>query len=128
MAIQERAVGDVAVVDVDGRLTHNSRAIMRKAIGTLLSQGHRRFVLNLRGVEYVDSAGLGELVESFTTIRSQGGMLKLLHLNDRVRLPMKLTGLLTFLEVFDAEAEAVASFESAASLEHTSCSLDVATD
>lgn len=128
MAIQERAVGDVAVVDVDGRLTHNSRAIMRKAIGALLSQGHRRFVLNLRGVEYVDSAGLGELVESFTTIRSQGGMLKLLHLNDRVRLPMKLTGLLTFLEVFDGEAEAVASFESAASLEHTSCSLDVATD
>jgi anti-sigma B factor antagonist len=113
MTISERIIGDVAVVDITGRVTSGDGAeLLRDKINSLLHQGRRKLLLNLSGVDYLDSAGLGEIVGTFATVRRQGGTLKLLGLTSRIRDLLSITKLLTVFETFDAEAEAVRSFSS----------------
>ena len=81
--------------------------IVRERIKKLLDAGDRKFLLNLSDVDYIDSSGLGELVTSFTTVRNQGGQLKLLNLTRRVQDLLQITKLLTVFEVFDSESEAL---------------------
>ena len=114
MEIQERSSGDVTILDVKGRMTLGEGDTMLKdKINSLLMQGHRKLVLNLEGVPYMDSAGLGEVVRSFTTVSRQGGNLKLLNLTKRIQDLLLITKLLTVFETFESESDAVRSFNSA---------------
>lgn len=111
MQLTVRQVGDVSVVDVAGRITlGESASSLREAIRDLLGNGHKKLILNLGEVSYIDSSGIGELVSAFTTVTNQGGRLRLLNLTKRVKDLLQITKLYTVFEVFDDEAHAVASF------------------
>jgi anti-sigma B factor antagonist len=113
MNISQRIVGDVAVIDLKGRLTLGEDVeTLRDKVNSLLHQGHRKLVLNLSAVDYLDSAGLGEIVGTYATARRQGGSLKLLGLTSRIRELLTITKLLTVFETFDSEQDAVRSFAS----------------
>ncbi len=111
MAITPRRFDDVVVLDLSGRITIGEGTLMlRDRIQKMLEGGETKFLLNLSDVDYIDSSGLGELVSSFTTVKSQGGTLKLLSLTRRVRDLMQITKLLTVFDVYDSEPEALKSF------------------
>ena len=115
MQIAERAVGDVVVLDVKGRITlGEGDEVLKDKVNTLVNQGKKKIILNLADVPYVDSAGLGEIVRTYTTVSRQGGSLKLLNLTKRISDLLSITKLLTVFETFDAEKEAIASFSASA--------------
>lgn len=106
-----RQVGDVTVVDAVGRITLGEGAsTFRDTIRDLASSGHKKILLNLAEVSYIDSSGIGEMVSGFTTVANQGGVVKLLNLTKRVKDLLQITKLYTVFEVFDDEASAVRSF------------------
>ncbi len=106
-----RQVGDVTVVDAVGRITLGEGAsTFRDTIRDLASNGHKKMLLNLAEVSYIDSSGIGEMVSGFTTVTNQGGQVKLLNLTKRVKDLLQITKLYTVFEVFDDEAAAVRSF------------------
>jgi anti-sigma B factor antagonist len=82
----------------------------RDALRNLIVQGHKKILLNLHAVSYIDSSGIGELVAGYTTVTSGGGKLKLLNLTQRVQSPLQSTKLYTVFEVFDDETAGVKSF------------------
>ena len=88
--------------------------ILKDKVNSLLNQGQKKLVLNLAEVPYVDSAGLGEIVRTFTTVSRQGGSLKLLNLTKRITDLLAITKLLTVFETFDSEQDAVQSFSASA--------------
>jgi len=113
MQIEERAVGEVTILDLKGKMTlGEGDELLKDKINSLVLQGHRKMVLNLEGVPYIDSAGLGEIVRTFTTVSRQGGKLKLLNLTKRIQDLLTITKLITVFETFDSEQEAVQSFSS----------------
>lgn len=113
MEIQERALQNVVVLDLTGKLTiGEGDELLKEKINNLMQQGHRNLLLNLEGVPYVDSAGLGEIVRTYTTVSRQGGKLKLVNLTKRITDLLAITKLLTVFDTFESEAEAVSSFES----------------
>jgi anti-sigma B factor antagonist len=115
MQIDERMVGDVVVLDVRGRvLLGEGDEILKDKVNSLLNQGNKKIVLNLADVPYIDSAGLGEIVRTFTTVSRQGGSLKLLNLTKRITDLLSITKLLTVFETYDSEQEAVQSFSASA--------------
>ncbi len=115
MQIEERAVGDVKVLDLKGRVTlGEGDELLRDKVNSLLNQGYKKIILNLAEVPYIDSAGLGEIVRTYTTVSKQGGSLKLLNLTKRITDLLSITKLLTVFETFDSENEAVRSFEASA--------------
>ena len=115
MQIEERAVGDVVVLDLKGKITlGQGDELLKDKVNSLVNQGHRKIVLNLAGVPYVDSAGLGEIVRTYTTVSRQGGSLKLLNLTKRITDLLAITKLLTVFETFDVESDAVRSFSASA--------------
>ena len=106
-----RQVGDVTVVDAAGRITLGDGAtIFRDTIRDLAAAGHRKLLLNLAEVSYIDSSGIGEMVSGFTTVTNQGGQVKLLNLTKRVKDLLQITKLYTVFEVHEDEAAAVRSF------------------
>ena len=106
-----RQVGDVTVVDAVGRITLGEGAsTFRDSIRDLAASGHKKLLLNLADVSYIDSSGIGELVSGFTTVANQGGTVKLLNLTKRVQDLLQITKLYTVFEVHDDEAKAVRSF------------------
>lgn len=111
MDITERTVGDVTILDISGKMTLDGGVeALRQAIVQLLEGGRQKLVLNLEDVPYIDSAGLGEVVRTYTTVSKQGGSLKLLNLTRRIEDLLSITKLLTVFDTFDAEADAVRSF------------------
>ena len=113
MQIEEREVGEVLILDLSGKLTiGEGDELLKDKINSLVQQGRRKLVLNLAGVPYIDSAGLGEIVRTYTTVSRQGGKLKLLNLTKRIQDLLAITKLLTVFETFDSEQEAVQSFAS----------------
>ena len=115
MHIEERSVGDVIVLDLKGKMTlGEGDELLKDKINSLVQQGRRKVVLNLEGVPYIDSAGLGEIVRTYTTISRQGGSLKLLNLTKRITDLLSITKLLTVFETYDNEADAVRSFSTSA--------------
>ena len=113
MRIEEREVGEVLILDLSGKLTiGEGDELLKDKINSLIQQGRRKLVLNLAGVPYIDSAGLGEIVRTYTTVSRQGGQLKLLNLTKRIQDLLAITKLLTVFETFDSEQEAVQSFAS----------------
>src|SRR5205085_7147269 len=110
MQIGERKVGEVVVLDLKGKVTlGEGDEVLKDKINSLMNQGHKKIVLNLADVPYIDSAGLGEIVRTFTTVSRQGGSLKLLNLTKRISDLLAITKLLTVFETFDTEHEAVQS-------------------
>jgi anti-sigma B factor antagonist len=110
--INERKAGDVTVLDMSGKITIGEGSVaLRTAIRRLLEEGKRRILLNLSGVSYVDSSGIGELVSSFTAINKEGGQLKLLNLTQKIQDLLAITKLLTVFDVYESEAEALNSFK-----------------
>lgn len=111
MQIDERLVGDVKVLDIVGQIkvTQGSEMLKDK-IHSVIQQGHKKLLVNLAGVEYVDSAGLGELVGAYTTVMRAGGRMKLLNVTKKMRDLLSITKLLTVFDTFDDEQEAVKSF------------------
>ena len=115
MHIEERTVGDVVVLDVKGRLQlGEGDELLRDKVNSLLNQGRKKIVLNLAEVPYIDSAGLGEVVRTFTTVSRQGGQLKLLNLTKRITDLLAITKLLTVFDTYDSEQDAVQSFSASA--------------
>jgi anti-sigma B factor antagonist len=115
MQIEQRAVGDVTVLDLKGRVTlGEGDELLKDKVNSLLNQGLKKIVLNLADVPYIDSAGLGEIVRTYTTVSKQGGTLKLLNLTKRITDLLSITKLLTVFETFDNESEAVRSFSQSA--------------
>ena len=108
--VKFRQLDDVIILDISGRITLGEGTItIRDCLQKLLSRGERKFVMNLEHVDYVDSAGLGELITSFTIVRAQGGQLKLLKLTHRIHDLLQITKLLTVFDAFDSETEAIKS-------------------
>jgi anti-sigma B factor antagonist len=106
-----RDVGDIAVVDFSGQITlGEGSAALRKMTKDLLASGKLKVVYNLSEVDYIDSAGLGELVASFMAARSAGGELKLANLTTRVRGLIQLTRLFTIFDVHPDERSALSKF------------------
>ena len=115
MQIEERNVGDVVVLDLKGKVTlGEGDELLKDKVNSLVNQGHRKIVLNLADVPYVDSAGLGEIVRTYTTVSQNGGSLKLLNLTKRITDLLAITKLLTVFETFDTESDAVRSFSASA--------------
>ncbi len=111
MEIQERTLQDVVVLDLTGKLTiGEGDELLKERISNLIQQGRRNLLLNLEGVPYVDSAGLGEIVRTYTTVSRQGGQLKLVNLTKRITDLLAITKLLTVFETYESEDEAVKSF------------------
>jgi anti-sigma B factor antagonist len=101
-------------VDLHGKLTLDEGVeLLRDKVNSLVQQDRKKIVLNLENVPYVDSAGLGEIVRTYTTVSRQGGALKLLNLTKRIQDLLSITKLLTVFETYDSENDAVRSFTSA---------------
>ena len=115
MKIEERNVGDVVVLDLKGKITlGEGDELLKDKVNSLVNQGSKKIVLNLAEVPYIDSAGLGEVVRTYTTVSRQGGSLKLLNLTKRISDLLSITKLLTVFETYDSENEAVQSFSGSA--------------
>ncbi len=112
MEIVERTVSDVTVLDLKGKMTlGEGDEMLKDKINSLLAAGKKKLLLNLESVPYIDSAGLGEVVRTYTTVSRQGGSLKLLNLTKRIEDLLSITKLLTVFDTFDSEAEAVQSYK-----------------
>jgi len=110
--VSMREVAGVAVIDVSGRLTlGEGSGMLRDSIRQALNRGHRKIVVNVADVTYIDSAGLGELVGSYATVTNLGGQLKLLNAQHRVHDLLQITKLFTVFEPLTDEAEAIRSFK-----------------
>jgi len=106
ITISERQAGDVTILDLVGKVTIGEGSVaLRSAIRRLLGEGKKKILLNLAGVGYIDSSGIGELVSSFTAVNKEGGTLKLLKLTQKIQDLLAITKLLTVFDVFDDEGE-----------------------
>jgi anti-sigma B factor antagonist len=111
MQTATRQVGQVTVVDISGRITlGEGNVILREIVRDLAEKGKKAIVLNLGEVQYIDSSGIGELVKAHTTIRNQGGQLKLTNLNKRVHDLLQLTRLSAVFDIQKDETSAIKSF------------------
>lgn len=114
MKASTRQVDGVTIVDLSGRITlGEGSVILRDSIRDLLGKGQKKILLNLGDVSYIDSSGIGELVSAYTTVRNQGGDLRLLNLTKKVHDLLQITKLYTVFDVKDDEPSAVKAFSTA---------------
>jgi anti-sigma B factor antagonist len=112
MKTSTRQVDGITIVDLSGRITLGEGSVLlRDVVRDLVTKGQRKILLNLGDVTYIDSSGIGELVSAFTTVRNQGGELKLLNLTKKVHDLLQITKLYTVFDIKDDEASAVAAFK-----------------
>jgi anti-sigma B factor antagonist len=115
MKIVTRLLDCVEVVQINGRIElGEGSAAVREIVRDLLAKGRKKILLNLADVDYIDSAGLGVLVSSFTSVRNDGGELKLVFLTKKVQDLLQMTRLYTVFDVFNDETEALESFDKSA--------------
>jgi anti-sigma B factor antagonist len=111
MKASTRQIDGVTIVDLSGRITlGEGSVVLRDTVKDLLGKGQKKILLNLGDVSYIDSSGIGELVSAFTSVRNQGGELKLLHLTKKVHDLLQITKLYTVFDVKDDEASAIGAF------------------
>ena len=111
MTIEERRAGDVTILVLTGKLTiGGGHELLKDKIADVIRQGNDKLLLNLTEVPYVDSAGLGELVRTYTAVNRKGGQLKLQGLAKRIRDQLRLTKLLTVFDIVETEQAALDSF------------------
>jgi anti-sigma B factor antagonist len=112
MKATNRPVNGVMVVDMSGRITlGEGSVVLRETVKDLLAKGHKKILLNLGDVSYIDSSGIGEMVSAFTSVRREGGELKLLKLTKKVHDLLQITKLYTVFDIKDDEANAIQSFK-----------------
>ncbi len=106
-----RLIGDVVIIDTIGELRLGEGTnVLRQVVNETAEQGYKNIQLNLRDVRHIDSAGVGELMSCYTSMRNRGGQLKLMNLSKNVHNLLQITKLYTIFEVEDDEPTAVASF------------------
>ena len=111
MKVNSRQVNGVTILDLSGRITlGEGSVVLRDTIRDLVGKGNKQILLNLGDVTYIDSSGIGELVSAFTTVRNQGGDLKLLNLTKKVHDLLQITKLYTVFDIKEDEANAVQAF------------------
>jgi anti-sigma B factor antagonist len=111
MTIQERVVGSVTVLDLNGKLVlGDGDTLLKDKVHSLVFQGRKQIIFNMGGVSYVDSSGLGALVATSMTAKNNGGHIKLVALTKRLHDLLVISKLVNVFETFDTEAEAVNSF------------------
>ena len=111
LKLTNRVVDGITIVDCSGRITlGEGSVVLRDAVKDLLGKGQKKILLNLGDVNYIDSSGIGELVSAYTTVKNQGGELKLLNLTKKVHDLLQITKLYTVFDVRDDETTAVKSF------------------
>ena len=112
MKTSTRRVDGVTILDLSGRITlGEGSVVLRDQIRDLIGKGEKKLLLNLGDVTYIDSSGIGELVSAFTTVRNQGGELKLLNLTKKVHDLLQITKLYTVFDIKDDETSAVKAFK-----------------
>ncbi|HKZ02968.1 MAG TPA: STAS domain-containing protein [Pyrinomonadaceae bacterium] len=112
LEVKERQAGDVTILDMSGAIRIGEGSVaLRDAVRGLVTNGKKKVLLNLGGVSYMDSTGVGELIANYTTLSREGGQLKLLNLTDRIQNLLVITKLLTVFDAYDSEAEALTSFK-----------------
>ena len=112
MQIEERAVGNVVVLDIKGKIVlGDGDALLKDKVNSLVNQDRKNILLNLEAVPYIDSAGLGEVVRTYTTVSKHYGALKLLNVTKRIKDLLVITKLETVFETFESESDAVKSFK-----------------
>jgi anti-sigma B factor antagonist len=110
--VTERQAGDVTVLDMRGAVRIGEGSVaLRDSVRGLVEGGKKKILLNLGGVNYIDSSGIGELIANYTTVSRQGGQLKLLNLTEKIQNLLVITKLLTVFDSYDNEAEALSSFK-----------------
>ena len=113
MKVSTRQLNEVTIVDLSGQIKlGEDTAVLRDTVKNLVGKGQKKVLLNLGEINYIDSSGIGELVSAFTSVRNQGGELKLMHLTKKVHDLLLITKLYTVFEVMDDEAAAIAAFSS----------------
>ena len=113
--ITQRRVGDVVILDLDGKIAlGETNRSLHESLRGLADSNEKNVLINLANVTGIDSSGLGELVAGFASLERSGGSLKLLNLQQRITELMTITKLFTVFDVFENEADAVASFGKAA--------------
>jgi anti-sigma B factor antagonist len=112
MQVEQRIAGNVAIITVKGDITLNKGGdvLLKDKVQSLIQQGQKNIVVDLGGVSYVDSAGLGQLVQAYATTKNKGGALKLLNVTKRLRDLLVVTKLLTVFDTYENENAALASF------------------
>jgi anti-sigma B factor antagonist len=115
LKMTNREVDGVSIVALDGRIVlgEESNALREKVKG-LIAAGKKNIVLNMNNITFIDSAGLGTLVAAHHSAKTQGAGLRLCHLGSKFQEVLQITKLLTVFDVFNTEAEAVASFSKSA--------------
>ena len=112
LKIDTREVAHVTILDITGRIVLGEEiGDLRDAVRALVAEGKKKIILNLAGVDYIDSSGVGELVGSFTSVRNAGGELKLLNLTQKVHDVLHVTKLYTVFDIKDDEFTAIKSFD-----------------
>ena len=108
-----RQSGSVTIIDLSGQIKlGEGTSVLRDTVKDLLGKGQKKILLNLGDVNYVDSITVGVLISALTSVRNQGGELKLLHLTKKVRAVLQITKLDTVFHILDDETEAIAAFNS----------------
>jgi anti-sigma B factor antagonist len=111
LKMTNREVDGVAVVALDGRIVLGEESnALREKVKALIAEGKKKIVLNMDNITFIDSAGLGTLVAAHHSVKSQGASLRLCHLGSKFQEVLQITKLLTVFDVYNSEAEAVASF------------------
>jgi anti-sigma B factor antagonist len=110
LLLKTRRSGNAVILDLAGRLTAGEPTLLlRETLRRFVGGGNQHFILNLAGVSYIDSAGLGELISAHVSVTSQRGKVSLLNLTERAKGLMQITKLLTVFHSFDDEEKAVAA-------------------
>ena len=111
MKIDVRTIGDAKILDCSGKITLGEGTIsIRNTVRDLLESGSKKIILNLAEITYIDSAGIGELVSTYTTVLNNGGRLKLLNLTNKIQQLLTITKLLTVFDTFENEETALESY------------------
>lgn len=111
MEFSTREIGDVRIIDVEGKILLGEGDVeIKQAVDDLLKNGYKKILLNLEKVPYIDSAGLGEIIRCFTALRRNGGSFKLLSPNSRIIDLLDITNLLNVFDWYDDEPSALKSF------------------
>jgi anti-sigma B factor antagonist len=112
MKIEKRKNGNVTILDLKGKILFGDGIEeLRQSINSSIKENEKQLILNFAEVPYLDSTGLGEVVRSYTTLKKEGGTVKITNLTDKVKDLMMVTKLITVFETFNNENDAVSSFK-----------------
>ena len=112
MKFTSREVDGITILDLSGKIVLGEGSVtIRDAVRDVLAKGYNKILLNLADINYIDSSGIGELVSALTAVKNAGGSLKLLQLTKKVKDLLQITKLYTVFDIYDDEAEAIASYK-----------------